>query len=126
MKFAILICSVIALCVTSTMTLAESTSVAEPVRSITEHSIKIQDKTVKYEVIAGDTHILNDAGEAIANIFSTAYFRTNTKNPNRPVLFIFNGGPGSSSVWLHMGIYGPKKIVIGSDAEAVGSPPYAI
>ncbi|UTP73090.1 peptidase S10 [Alteromonas sp. LMIT006] len=126
MKLAIIICSVFALCVTSTMTLAESTSVPEPVRSITEHSIKIQDKTIKYEVIAGDTHILNEAGEAIANIFSTAYFRTNTKNPNRPVLFIFNGGPGSSSVWLHMGIYGPKKVVIGSDAEAVGSPPYAI
>ena len=126
MKLALIICTLLTLSVTSTLAVAEIKEVPEPIRSTTEHSVKINDKTIKYRVVAGDTHIFNEDGAAIANIFSTAYFRTNSKDASRPVIFIFNGGPGSSSVWLHMGIYGPKKIVIGSDAEAVGAPPYAI
>jgi carboxypeptidase C (cathepsin A) len=103
--------------------------IPEITRSITEHTIEILGNKVSYQVVAGDTHILNNDGDAIASIFSTAYFRQDieaTEQAKRPIIFIFNGGPGSSSVWLHMGIYGPKKIVIGSDAQAVGSPPYAI
>ncbi|MET1218565.1 MAG: peptidase S10 [Glaciecola sp.] len=94
--------------------------------SQTEHEANINGTKVKYKVIAGDHHLFDDEGKPKANIFSTAYFRTNTKTTNRPVLFIFNGGPGSSSVWLHMGIFGPKRVVLPSDAERVGAPPYML
>ncbi|MCP3428388.1 S10 family peptidase [Opacimonas viscosa] len=117
------------LCLLSVASLAEST-VAKPIPAVqisqTEHSTKINGKQVQYNVIAGDHHILDDEGQPKANIYSTAYFRTNTKNNQRPVLFIFNGGPGSSSVWLHMGIFGPKRVVLPSDGERVGAPPYVL
>ena len=65
--------------------------------------------------------------KAKAQIFSTAYFRDDVKNKsNRPISFIFNGGPGSSSVWLHMGIFGPKWVKLPSDAKNPGAPPYEL
>ncbi|WP_286828376.1 MULTISPECIES: S10 family peptidase [Kordiimonas] len=82
---------------------------------------------VKYKAIAGETHLKNDKGEATASIFSTTYLRTDLKsNAERPVFFIFNGGPGSASLWLHLGVYGPKRVVLPSDAEDDGAAPYRL
>lgn len=93
----------------------------------TEKSGTFGGEKVRYKTIAGETHLKNEKGEATASIFSTTYLRTDVKNdPSRPVFFIFNGGPGSASVWLHMGVYGPKRVAVPSEAEDDGSAPFRL
>lgn len=99
--------------------------VADPVVSVTEHSGTFNGKKVSYTATAGETHLKNKDDEVTASIFSTSYVKKNTKDAGkRPVFFVYNGGPGSSSVWLHMGAFGPKKIVIPSDAKDDGAAPF--
>lgn len=101
--------------------------IPEPLISITKHKGKFNGKTISYQVTAGDTHLKDKEGNSKASIFSVAYTKTNGDDlQKRPVIFIFNGGPGSSSVWLHMGIFGPKRVVLPSDAERVGAAPYKL
>lgn len=95
--------------------------------SRTEHTVRINGKKIEYMALAGDTVIYDKSGKATAQIFSTAYFKEGVRNKsNRPISFIFNGGPGSSSVWLHMGVFGPKWVKLPSDAENPGAPPYQL
>jgi carboxypeptidase C (cathepsin A) len=92
------------------------------------HTGVFNGKTLDYEVVAGETRLLNDAGKPTGNMWSTAYL-VKPKDPRqpRPVVFIFNGGPGSASVWLHMGLFGPKLVKVASDADADdGAAPYSI
>ncbi|ASV30246.1 S10 family peptidase [Maribacter cobaltidurans] len=83
-------------------------------------------KTINYKATAKETFLTNEAGDSIATFWSVAY----TKNPmgdvkTRPVTFVFNGGPGSASVWLHMGLFGPKIIKVDSEAKKDdGAAPY--
>lgn len=82
---------------------------------------------VEYTVIAGETMLEDDEGEPRAVIFSTSYVRKDVEDPvDRPVTFLWNGGPGSSSVWLHMGAYGPKRVDVPSDARDDAGPPYRL
>ncbi|NVJ70564.1 MAG: peptidase S10 [Alphaproteobacteria bacterium] len=82
---------------------------------------------VRYKAISGETYLKNDNGEETASIFSISYLRTDVKSTaERPVFFIFNGGPGSASLWLHMGVYGPKRIAVPSDAKDDGAAPFAL
>ena len=60
-----------------------------------------------------------------AQIFSTAYVLDDVEPRTRPVTFAFNGGPGSSSVWLHLGLLGPRRVVMG-DVGALARPPYGL
>lgn len=93
----------------------------------TKHSGTFGGEKVNYTAIAGETHLKNDDGDATASIFSITYLRTDKKvAPDRPVFFIFNGGPGSASLWLHLGVYGPKRVAVPSDAEDDGSAPYRL
>lgn len=95
--------------------------------SKTEHRTKVNGQDLRYLAIAGDTIIRNNDGEAQAQIFSTAYFKKDVKNlDQRPISFIFNGGPGSSSVWLHMGVFGPKWVELPSDGQNPGAAPYKL
>ncbi|MFQ5563675.1 MAG: S10 family peptidase [Parvularculaceae bacterium] len=82
-------------------------------------------RTVRYKVIAGETFILDDEGEPTASIFSTTYIADGYSDPRaRPVAFIFNGGPGSASLWLHMGMFGPQRVVLPSEPGDDGAAPY--
>jgi carboxypeptidase C (cathepsin A) len=67
----------------------------------------------------------NERGEPEAAVFTTAYELDATAPAARPVCFAFNGGPGSSSVWLHLGALGPKRVVVPSDGT-MPAPPYAV
>lgn len=100
----------------------------EPPKSFTaERAATINGQKVTYTVVAGETRLKNDKDEEVASVFSTAYFRTGVKDPaNRPVTFLFNGGPGSASLWLHMGVYGPKRIQVPGDGGNAGAPPYPV
>ena len=97
----------------------------EPVVSVTQHQGTFNGERIKYTATAGETALKNKEGDVTAHIFSISYVKNNVKDKSkRPVAFIYNGGPGSSSVWLHMGVFGPKKIVIPSDAEDDGAAPF--
>jgi carboxypeptidase C (cathepsin A) len=81
--------------------------------STTSHEYAIDGKECSYTATAGTLQIQNDENQDIASLFFTAYFKNPnvTYKTNRPLCFCFNGGPGSSSVWLHMG-FGPKSPVL--------------
>jgi carboxypeptidase C (cathepsin A) len=92
--------------------------------SVTDHTIKLGNQTIPYKATAGTILLKNEKDEPIASIFYIAYIRSDGKDVSaRPLAFIYNGGPGSSSAPLHMGAFGPKRIVT-PDAEAAPPAPY--
>ena len=91
--------------------LAESTPPPKEESSVTDHSIKIAGQTIAYKATAGTILLKNDKDEPEALIYYTAYTRGDAKElSQRPLAFLYNGGPGSSSIWLHMGSFGPKRV----------------
>ncbi|APV50099.1 peptidase S10 [Betaproteobacteria bacterium GR16-43] len=100
--------------------------------SITKHRVKIAGREVKYTVTCG-TMVMREEAEkegksegekARATVFFIAYTLDGVKdNAKRPVTFSFNGGPGSSSVWLHLGLLGPKRVALDDEGYAP-EPPY--
>ena len=104
----------------------DSTTVPEPMAFITKHQITSGGKEVKFRAIASETYLNDKASEPVASIWSVAYIQEGVRNQStRPVTFVFNGGPGSASVWLHMGMFGPKLVKVNSDAkEDDGAAPY--
>ena len=80
--------------------------------SVTDHTIKIGGQVIPYKATAQTILLKDDKGEPTALVYSTAYTRSDVKDLSaRPIAFLYNGGPGSSSVWLHMGSFGPKRVV---------------
>lgn len=101
--------------------------VPEPRSFVTRHTGRFGGETVAYTATAGETYLRDDKGEPSASIFSFAYLKDGVKDPaTRPVTFLWNGGPGSSSIWLHMGSMGPRRVAVPSDAQPAGSPPYTV
>ena len=101
--------------------------IPEPTVFVSEHQNRFNNSRVDYSVVAGETYIRDIEGKAKASIFTFAYTKTNlAEGEVRPVTFVWNGGPGSASTWLHMGGYGPKRIVVPSDGQHAGLPPYPI
>jgi carboxypeptidase C (cathepsin A) len=80
---------------------------------------------IAYRATIADTILSSDDGKPEAVIVTTSYVKT-PADPSRPVFFIYNGGPGSGSVWLQMGAFGPKRVAIPSDARDDGAPPYPL
>lgn len=93
------------------------------IKSVTKHSAVIGGKTINYTATAGAIILMNDKEEPIALFGYTAYIKDDDNDSKRPVTFSYNGGPGSSSYWLHIGVIGPKKIVV-NDPEYNAPPPY--
>ena len=84
-------------------------SVAEDAQPV-HRAIPFHGRTLGYTVTPGHVTIRNDDGEPIASMFYTAYTIPSADGRPRPVTFLFNGGPGSSTMWLHLGSFGPLKI----------------
>ena len=94
--------------------------------SVTDHSIKIGGQPIPYKATAATILIRNDKDEPTALIYYTAYTRSDVKDMGqRPVSFLYNGGPGSSSVWLHMGSMGPRRVVT-VNADVTPPAPYKL
>jgi carboxypeptidase C (cathepsin A) len=89
----------------------------------TDHEITLNGNRISYRALAGDIQIKDDKQAAKASIFYIAYLAQKTDAPKRPLTFVFNGGPGSSSVWLHMGAFGPKRVKVDENGRP-GPPPY--
>jgi carboxypeptidase C (cathepsin A) len=121
--------------------------------STTESSVTVNGQVIDYRAVAGtltvgatdahdaalglDGQLLPDSGEkppdplkpeeapATARMFYTAYFRKGAPPDTRPVTFLFNGGPGSATMWLHMGSFGPRRVVT-TDTQHDPAAPYRI
>ncbi|MDR3388278.1 MAG: peptidase S10 [Rudaea sp.] len=105
---------------------ADSSEEAEikPRQITTEGSVTIQGQALNYKAVAG-TMILTGKDEKkedpTASIFYVAYFKRDADS-KRPVTFLYNGGPGSATVWLHMGAFGPKRVVTLDDQHTPAAP----
>ncbi|WP_394728556.1 S10 family peptidase [Altererythrobacter sp. GH1-8] len=80
---------------------------------------------VNYTATIGETILTDEKGKQEAVIVTTSYVKS-PRDTSRPVFFMYNGGPGSGSVWLQMGAFGPKRVAIPSDARDDGAPPYPL
>ena len=89
--------------------------------SVTRHQMTIGGKPFAYTATAGYMPMKDENGKLKANIFFIAYTKDGA-SPRRPITFAFNGGPGSSSVWLHMGALGPKRVVMTDEGWAPAAP----
>lgn len=94
----------------------------EETSSITHQSIVLDGNRIDYKATAGTLVLTNEEGEPQASVFYVAYEREGVTDPaDRPVTFSFNGGPGSAAVWVHLGAFGPKKVL--ADPEGMPMPP---
>lgn len=89
-----------------------------------KQSVVIDGKTIALNAKAGTLQLKDENNKPIALFGFTAYFKENPEK-NRPIVFAYNGGPGSSSYWLHMGIMGPKRIVV-DDPNYNPAAPYEL
>jgi carboxypeptidase C (cathepsin A) len=91
-----------------------------------KHSVKIGGQVVNYTATAGTILLKLEDGTPKASIFYMAYTKDDVSEVSqRPITFTFNGGPGSASVWLHLGAFGPRRVEMG-DAGALLPPPYKL
>ena len=94
---------------------------AEAKSNATQHSVTIDGQKIDYTATAGWLILKNQEGKPTARFGYTAYTKDGVSDlSRRPVMFAFNGGPGSSSIWLHMGVLGPRRVVT---TDAGHSPP---
>src|SRR5271157_5230074 len=77
---------------------------------VTHHQITVDGKALKYTATAGRLPIKRGDGKIEAEMFYVAYTLDGQDAARRPLTFAFNGGPGSASIWLHMGALGPRKV----------------
>ncbi len=95
---------------------------AEEKPIVTKHQITVDGKALRYTVTAGLMPIKNDQGTTEAQMFYMAYTLDGVEPGTRPLMFSFNGGPGSSSVWLHLGALGPRRVKMESDGWMPAAP----
>src|SRR5579859_6457580 len=98
----------------------------EPLKEVlsqTWHSINLNGKKLDYSATAGNLLLKDEDGKVKASVFFIAY--TKEEPTKRPIMFTFNGAPGSSSVWLHLGAFGPIKVLITAKGDPL-PPPYKL
>jgi len=100
-------------------------ALAKPHSSETSGSVTVEGKRVDYKAVAG-TLVLHEHGDQsddpTVSMFYAAYFKQGVDPSRRPITFIYNGGPGSATVWLHMGAFGPKRVVTSDDSHTPAAP----
>ncbi len=93
--------------------------------SETSHSMTLNGVEIKYKARAGTVLIKDEKGEnSKGSFFYIAYIKEGENTANRPITYCFNGGPGSASLWLHLGVLGPKRVKI--NQEGFTPPPYQV
>lgn len=91
----------------------------------TEHTVTIKGQRIPYKATAGTLPVMNADGEILASLFYVYYERADIRDKStRPIVFSFNGGPGSASVWMHIGYTGPRFLNI--DSEGFPVQPYGV
>jgi carboxypeptidase C (cathepsin A) len=94
--------------------------------SVTDHAIRIGGQTIPYKATASTTLLKDEKGEPAGLMYSVAYTRSDVKDlTTRPVAFLYNGGPGSATMWLHMGAFGPRRVYT-VDGQFTPPAPYKL
>jgi len=100
-------------------------TLVQPQSSSSEGSVTVEGKRIDYKAVAG-TLVLHGSGdkedEPQVSMFYVAYFKKGVGASKRPITFLYNGGPGSASVWLHMGAFGPKRVVTADHTHTPAAP----
>ena len=102
---------------------AEESCLTQEESFITHHVLSIEGRDLSYQATVGSLILKNDNCEPIAKLFFISYTKEQAEQP-RPLTFCFNGGPGSSAVWLHMGLAGPKCVVF--TEQGIPEMPYRL
>ena len=107
------------------MLAAQSRQMPADTSVVSKHKITIKGKRVEYQATTGTQPVWNEDGNPIAAVHYTYYERTDIKkNPSRPIMISFNGGPGSGSVWMHLAYTGP--MILNVDDEGFPVQPYGV
>lgn len=101
----------------------DATKNQEITKSVTQHSVNLPTGRLDYTATAAQIPLRNAEGETECRMFYVAYEKDGAKSKDRPVTFAFNGGPGSATLWLHMGGLGPKRAPMPDDGS-LPAPPY--
>ncbi|MDR3511836.1 MAG: hypothetical protein P4L73_09385 [Caulobacteraceae bacterium] len=121
---ALLLASSLAVAAGTTSRAAE---LATPARVVTHHHTSIGGRTVDYDAVGEPIVIETADGQPEASLYSFSYLRTDAPAAaDRPVIFLFNGGPGCSSVYLHMSGLGPRRVVTGAGPDQPAQPPFKV
>jgi len=96
-----------------------------PERSVTHGTVTVEGTKISYRAVAGTIILRNDDDEATGSMFYVAYLKEGADPSTRPVTFLYNGGPGSSSLWLHMGAFGPRRVAT-ADHDHTAAAPYEL
>ena len=100
----------------------KQTTASDPITR--EHRITIDNQPIDYRVVTGKLQLKKADDKPTASIFHVSYFKKDVADlSKRPVLFAFNGGPGSSAVWLHLGMLGPYRVELPGDGTTAPEPP---
>lgn len=90
-------------------------------QSVTQHQLRINGKVSAYTATAGSLNVTDDKSKLIGNIFYISYTRKH-KTGTRPLTFVFNGGPGAASAYLHLGALGPQRVEFADDGSVLPMP----
>src|SRR5262245_61195560 len=101
----------------------ETAGAAEDKTSETSHTMRLDGRDIKYTATAGTLPIRLDDGKVAARMFFVAYAKDGEDVKTRPVSFLYNGGPGAATIWLHMGSFAPRHIQM-ADEGFQPAPPY--
>jgi carboxypeptidase C (cathepsin A) len=93
-----------------------------PADASVKQSTIVAGKTINYTAAVGSFPVRDETGKKIADVVVTTYTLDGPRNPNRPVTFAFNGGPGAASVYLNFGAIGPKRIPFGAQGDTPSDP----
>ena len=103
----------------------ETAGRAEEKTSQTSHTARLDGRDIKYTATTGTLPIRGDDGNVQARMFFVAYTKDGEDVKTRPVSFLYNGGPGAATIWLHMGSFAPKRVQM-ADEGFQPSPPYRL
>jgi carboxypeptidase C (cathepsin A) len=120
-----MVCSVLAVAQKGAVVEAKEFTPSGVHVTITKSNVTVAGAVINFTAHSGYLDLKNDTGKLIAKVFFTYYKKDNAVAAKRPLTFAFNGGPGSSSVWLHMGGLGPRRVQLQDDGTAT-APPYKV
>jgi carboxypeptidase C (cathepsin A) len=93
--------------------------------SQTSHTMRLDGRDIKYTATTGTLPIRLDNGQVVARMFFVAYTKDGEDVKTRPLSFLYNGGPGAATIWLHMGSFSPKRVEMAADGFQP-APPYRL
>lgn len=111
---------------TTEKTTPDTAPIEPPRRFESSHVGTFNGCEISYRCVAAEAQLRGPDDKPRASIFSFSYLAESDAPHDRPVVFIFNGGPGSASLWLHMGAMGPRRIVVPGDGSLAGAAPYEV